>query len=195
VTKTCGSCGSLGADGYCCTMRGTYKRSKRDQACDVWCEKELSKTSLTQRLIAHNRQVIADTKADIASGYDGTNNDDEGQEMTDYIPREWQLGEVCQHGSLGRQCEACQAQHERDWALEVIERLRAEVDKARQSVVSELDLEADELFKNACGLLRYEVDEARAREMAALVLRELVFSLRLKDRLAELDRAALEVMP
>ena len=115
--------------------------------------------------------------------------------MSEYRPRQWQLGEVCPHGSLGRQCPICERDDELAWALAEVERLRGEVDKARQSVVSELDIEADELFRNACALLKYEVNEARAREMAALVLRELVFSLRLKDRLAELDRSALEVKP
>jgi hypothetical protein len=45
--------------------------------------------------------------------------------MTEYTPRVWSLGEVCRHGSLGRQCETCQAQHELAWALAEIEYLTA----------------------------------------------------------------------
>ena len=49
--------------------------------------------------------------------------------MTEYTPRVWSLGEVCQHGSLGRQCETCRAEHERDWALAEVERLRKAMER------------------------------------------------------------------
>jgi hypothetical protein len=51
--------------------------------------------------------------------------------VTEYTPRTWQLGEVCQHGSLGRQCETCQAQHELAWAQGQLAACEAERDQLR----------------------------------------------------------------
>jgi len=87
-----------------------------------------------------------------------------GEEMTDYQPREWQLGEACRHGSLGRQCETCQAQHELAWALAEVERLRDEVERLRAALTEIAHLGHNSL-QNATRLARAVVTAQRALEV------------------------------
>ena len=108
--------------------------------------------------------------------------------MTEYTPRTWQLGEACRHGSLGRQCETCQAEHERDWALAEVERLRkayhdtglslCSAAAERDHLAAQLD-EAREVLRYIAGLgdagasdeTRAALIVAHAREAVAAVLR------------------------
>jgi len=51
--------------------------------------------------------------------------------MTEYTPRVWSLGEVCEHGSLGRSCPVCEAQHELEWTRAELAACEAEVERLR----------------------------------------------------------------
>jgi hypothetical protein len=91
--------------------------------------------------------------------------------MSEYQPRVWSLGEVCQHGSLGRQCETCQAQHELAWAQGQLTACEAERDAALADRVPFAEQYCAQVAAERDSL-RAQIDEARGvlREVQPLVV-------------------------
>jgi hypothetical protein len=54
---------------------------------------------------------------------------------------------------------------------------------ARQEIIEDLTDEADHILENARAVMKYSVDEGRARELLAMTLRNLLPLLKMRDQL------------